>query len=144
MTREEFIKVLDEKGYSYNIKEDKIIVTNSGTVNLDSLKTIPPKIEFKNIGNVNLRSLKSLPLDIVFNNKGDVILSRLESITPLVKFSNKGDVIFIYLEKIHQGVELFNNKGRVDLGLKNKWGYIKRISTKDLLNAMIKRNIFSK
>ena len=57
MTREEFIQILDKKGYSYKIKGDKIIVTEDGNVFLDSLKTIPPGVEFNNGGDVYLDSL---------------------------------------------------------------------------------------
>ena len=107
MTREEFIQILDEKGYSYEIVGDKIVVTYDKSVYLDSLKTLPPDVEFKNGGGVYLNSLKT----------------------------------------IHPGVE-FNNKGIVNLNsligcLLNEWkGLIKGISSKRLLNGMIKRGVF--
>ena len=57
MTREEFIKVLDEKDHSYEIEGDKIVVTEDGNVNLSDLTSLPPGVEFKNTGNVTLKSL---------------------------------------------------------------------------------------
>ena len=77
MTREEFIQILDKKGYSYKIKGDKIIVTEDGNVFLDSLKTIPPGVEFKNEMRVYLQSLKTLPPGVEFNNVGSVYLRSL-------------------------------------------------------------------
>jgi hypothetical protein len=77
MTREEFIELLEEKGYSYKIEGDKLIVTHKGWVNLRSLKTIPSGVEFKNEGNINLRSLKILPSGVEFSNGGDVKLTSL-------------------------------------------------------------------
>jgi hypothetical protein len=59
MTNEEFIKILDKKGYSYEIEGDKIIVTHDWDVYLESLTSIPPGVEFKNGGGVHLGSLVS-------------------------------------------------------------------------------------
>ena len=61
MTREEFIQVLEERGYSHKIEGDKLVVTYRGNVLLGSLKSLPPDVEFKNKGGVYLRSLKTLP-----------------------------------------------------------------------------------
>ena len=52
MTREEFIKVLDRKKYSYKIQGDNIIVTHKGSVWLNSLTSLPPGVVFKNRGYV--------------------------------------------------------------------------------------------
>jgi hypothetical protein len=72
MTREEFIKMLDEKGYSYKIEEDKKIVLDSprGFVDLRHLETLPQGIVFNNGGFVNLSSLQTLPQGIEFKNGG--------------------------------------------------------------------------
>ena len=79
MTREKFIQVLDEKGYSYEIEGEKIIITdkNGGDVLLESLKTIPPGVEFKNKGDVYLYNLTTLPAGVEFKNKGTVRLDSL-------------------------------------------------------------------
>ena len=57
MTREAFIKVLDEKGCSYDIEGDRIIVTGEVDVYLESLTSLPPGVEFKNGGDVLLDAL---------------------------------------------------------------------------------------
>ena len=57
MTREEFIEVLDDNGYSYEMEGNKIVVTNEGSVWLESLTSLPPGVEFRNKGDVDLDSL---------------------------------------------------------------------------------------
>ena len=77
MTREEFIKVLDRKDYSYKIEGDLIVVTYKNTVDLESLTSLPPGVEFRNGGYVVLPSLTSLPSGVVFKNGEDVYLGYL-------------------------------------------------------------------
>ena len=77
MTREEFIKVLDEEIYSYKIEGDKIVVNYKWNVWLNSLKSLPPGVVFNNVGSVWLRSITSLPPGVVFSNGGDVYLNSL-------------------------------------------------------------------
>ena len=77
MTREEFIQVLDKKGYSYKIEGDNIVVTHGGSVWLDSLTSLPPGVEFNNKEDVYLDRLTSLSPDVVFNNGRDVKLNSL-------------------------------------------------------------------
>ena len=82
MTREEFIEILDEKGYSYEIVGDKIVVTYNawgyyGDVGLDSLTSLPPSVQFNNERDVYLASLKALPPGVEFNNEGNVFLKSL-------------------------------------------------------------------
>ena len=77
MTQEEFIAILDEEGYSYNIEGDKIVVTHNGRVYLKSLTSLPPGVEFKNGEDVSLDSITSLPPGVVFKNRGDVDLSSI-------------------------------------------------------------------
>ena len=74
MTQEEFIKVLDEEGYSYEIEGDRIVVTYGYGVDLSALTSIPPGVEFKNGGYVDLESLTSLPPGVEFKNGEDVYL----------------------------------------------------------------------
>ena len=50
MTREAFIKVLDDKGYSYEIEGNKVIVTHKGNVDLRDLASLSPGVEFRNRG----------------------------------------------------------------------------------------------
>ena len=127
MTQEEFIAILDEKGYSYKIKGDKIVVTHKGGVILDSLTSIPPGVEFRNNGRVILDSLTSLPPGFEFKNGGHVYLESLTSLPPGVEFKNVGDV------------DLRSLVG----GWFEDWsGNIEDIDSKSLLNVMIKRGMF--
>jgi hypothetical protein len=147
MTQEEFIKVLEEEGYSYEIEGDKLVVTHRGDVDLESLKSLPPGVEFRNEGAVSLGSLTSLPPGVEFMNGGYVFLYDLTSLPPGVEFRNTGDVDFKSLTSIPPGVE-FKNGGDVWLNsLTGDWfsrwkGNIKGIKSKRLLNVMIKRGIF--
>ena len=98
MEGEEFIKVLDKKGYSYEIEGDKLVVTGGdkhGDVDLPSLQTLPPGVEFKNRGNVNLSSLQTISPDVVFNNGGRVDLESLETLPPGVEF-NSGRSVYLW------------------------------------------------
>jgi hypothetical protein len=147
MTREEFIEILEEKGYSYKIEGDKIVINhkrwvdlrlldslpsdvvfrNEGYVELNSLTTLPPGIEFKNVGDLWLDSLTSLPSGMEFNNEGYVSLRSLTSISPGVGFKNEGGV---YLESLIRG------------WIYTWTGNIEGIDSKMLLNVMIKRGLF--
>ena len=148
MTKEEFIQILkDDKGYSYKIERNKIIVTHDGGVDLDSLKSIPPGVKFKNGGYVYLDSLKTIPPGVEFNNGGDVYLNFLETLPPGVEFNNGGDVYLDSLKIIPPDVH-FNNGDDVNLeSLTGDWfsdwkGNIEGIDKKRLLNVMIKRGVF--
>ena len=147
MTQEEFIGVLDEKGYSYKIEGDKLVVTRKGYVDLNSLTSLPPDVVFNNGGGVNLRSLTSLPPDVVFNNVLDVNLNSLTSLPPDVEFKNGGGVDLYSLTSLPPGVE-FNNGGSVYLrsliggGFEHWSGNIDGIYNKMLLNLMIKQGVF--
>jgi hypothetical protein len=80
MTREEFIKVLEDKGYSYREEGGKIVITSDnrlGSVQFDSLETLPPGVHFENRGYVYLQSLKTLPPDVEFRDRGYVSLDSL-------------------------------------------------------------------
>jgi len=129
MTREEFIKVLDKKGYSYEIEGDKIVVTHDRNVWLDSLASLPPGVEFRNGGYVDLRSIASLPPGVEFRNRGDVWLNSLTSLPPNVEFRNEGYVVL---------------KSLIG-GYFDDWkGNIKGIDSKRLLNLMISKGIFER
>ena len=55
-----------------------VIFQGRGSVNLSSLETLPPDVEFRNSGNVALDDLK-LPVDLAdsFNNSGHISFSNL-------------------------------------------------------------------
>ena len=128
MTPEEFIAILDEKDYSYEIEGDKIVVTEDGDVDLYLLKTIPTDVVFNNGGYVALSSLHTIPPGVDLKNGGDVYLNLLKTIPPGVEFNNGGHV-FLNLVKI--------------TGLLRKWnGNIEGIDTNRLLNLMINKGMF--
>ncbi len=127
MTREEFIKILKEKGYSYKIEGDNLVVTHDWNVNLNSLVTLPSGVEFRNEGNVNLNSLVTLPSGVEFRNEGDVDLRSLKTISHGVEFRNEGDV----------------NLNSLVGGFFEDWrGNIEGINNKKLLNFMISKGVF--
>jgi len=149
VTREEFIEILDDKGYPYEIEGDKVVVTHGGWVDLDSLTSLPPGVEFRNGGDVGLDSLTSLPTGVEFKNEGHVYLDSLTSISPGVVFKNVGYVDLESLTSISPGVK-FNNREDVDLesligGYFDDWkGNIEGIDSKRLLNKMIKQGVFER
>lgn len=179
MTREEFIKVLEEEGYSYKIEGDKVVIThgkkgtgldnhiyldvlipnvifvNKGMVQLNNIASLPPGIEFKNGGDVDGNDLYKIEYPLIFQNRGHVQFPMLETICSGVEFNNGDDVLVDSLKSIPQGV-WFKNKGDIYLssligGRLDEWnGNIKgiktnsrrSISSKILLNGMIKRGVF--
>ena len=129
MTREAFIKELNRKKYPYRIKGDNVVVTYRGYVDLESLTSLPPGVEFKNGGRVYLGSLTSLPSGVEFRNDGDVYLDSITSISPGVVFNNRGDV----------GLRSLIG-GWID-----DWsGNIEGIDSNRLLNKMIELGLFNR
>ena len=129
MTQEEFISILDKKGYSYEIEGDRIVVTHKLGVDLRALTSLPPGVEFRNKGQVSLKELTSLPPGVVFMNRDHVFLGSLTSIPPGAVFENRGDVYLKYLIG----------------GYFDDWkGNIEGIDEKRLLNAMIKQGVFER
>jgi hypothetical protein len=126
MTREEFIKVLENKEYSYKVEEDKVVVTHKGGLDLNDLTSLPPNVVFKNVGYVSLISLTSIHPPAEFNNGGDVNLRYVTSVPPGVVFKNGKDV---WLRSIFFG-----------------WwnGNIEGIDSKRLLNKMISSGLLDK
>ena len=121
MTREEFIQILEDiKGYSYEIEDAKIVITEDGDVYLDSmdedeeLKTLPPGVVFMNNGNVFLNFLETLPSGVVFRNEGDVNLDSLETLPSVVEFRNEANVNLYSLKTLSHGV-VFRNGDDVNL-----------------------------
>jgi hypothetical protein len=146
MTQEEFIKKLEEEGYSYETQGTKTLVIHEGRVSLRSLTHLPPGVEFKNVGGVSLDSLTHLPSGVEFKNEGGVYLPSLTHLAPGVEFKNEGWVYLRSLTHLPPGVE-FKNEGGVwlsSLGLDtDEWvGNIEGIEGKRLLNLMIKRGAF--
>jgi hypothetical protein len=149
MTREEFIKVLDEKRYSYEIQGDKIVVTGKLQVDMESLTSLPPGVVFRNQGSVYLEALTSLPPGAVFDNAGNVFLNSITSLPPGVVFRNQGHVYLPFIDSIPTGV-VFNNEWDVYLpSLIGNWFKdsvcnIRGIESNSLLNIMIKKGVFKR
>ena len=79
MSIEEFIKELEDVGYSYEIV-DKVIVTGGdldGDVYL-IIDTLPPDVVFNNKRDVVLRDIVTLPSGVEFNNEGLVSLDSVK------------------------------------------------------------------
>jgi len=132
MTQEEFIKLLDYKGYSYEEEGDKIVVTHKGNARLESLTSLPPDVEFRNEGDVWLDSLTTLPPGVEFSNSGYIDLDSLSSLPPGTKFRNGGNVWLRSLIGVVGGLTL-------------DWkGNIEGINTKRLLNKMIELGLFDR
>ena len=129
MTREEFAKYLDYKGYSYKIEGDMIIVTHKVDVDLGSLETIPPGVEFRNTRGVYLNRLKTISSGVVFKNGMDVWLGSLETLPSGVEFMNGDDV---HLNSLIGG--WFAKSGCNIHGIEHK----------RLLNFMISKGIFER
>jgi len=148
MTQEEFTNELDRRGYTCEIVDDKVVVTDGGNfygnVNLPTLTSLPPNVEFNNRGSVGLISLINLPQGTKFNNGGSIDLTSLRIIPSGVVFNNKGEVDLRSLKSISQDV-MFNNEKNVILPWMwlNTWkGNIKGIDSKRLLNAMVNKGLF--
>ena len=114
MTQAEFIKILEEKGYSYELKEGKLTVNYKGGVDLSSLTKLPDTTVFNNRGSVDLHSLTKLPDNTVFNNGGSVYLSSLTTLPNNTIFNNQGNVYLHSLTKLPDNF-VFNNQGYVYL-----------------------------
>ena len=130
MTSEDFIKVLNRNGYSYEMEGDKIIVTVVGDIWLNSIKSIPSNVVFNNRGHVLLDSITSIPYGVEFNNGGIVSLDAIVSISPVVKFNNTGVISLRSLT----GNDLFR-----------EWqGNIEGIDSTRLANSMISKGVFER
>ena len=131
MTREEFIKVLEEEGYPYVVDEkDNLVVgarNMSDTIDLGFITSLPPRVIFVNQKDLHLGSLEAIPTGVKFHNKGTVFLDRVKTISVGVEFHNV-KVVYLYTAM----------DGRF-----NKWkGNIEGIASNRLLNGMIKGGMF--
>ena len=148
MTREEFIKVLEEKEYLYEIKGDKVVLIPYMGIDLNSLESLPPGVVFSNSGPVYLETLKTIPPGTVFSNRSSVYLNSLETLPEGIVFSNGSSVYLDSLKSIPRGIE-FSNEGNVHLkkltgGFISKFRRIEGIQNKRLFNHMISQGLFEK
>lgn len=77
MNRDEFIGMLDKKGYSYKVEGDKIIVNDKRDISFPFRTTIPSGVVFNNGERVNLGAVTSIPSGVKFNNRGEVSMNKL-------------------------------------------------------------------
>lgn len=142
MTREAFIKVLDEKGYPYEIVGDKIIVnaevgnpgySGDGYLYLEKLKSLPPNVHFKASGNIYLNALTHLPSGISFGGCGWYVgLKSLRSIPSDTRFEMNASIR-----------SLIGPAG--GYGYFHSWeGLIEGIAPKRLLDKMVSLGLFDK
>jgi hypothetical protein len=115
MTREEFISILEEKGYSYRIEGERIIVDHDGFVNIPELETLPENVEFRNLLDVWLTGLETLPSGVEFRNGRTIWLNSITSLPDGIHFRNG---VNIYLNGLHRLSiadldYMFQNKGDV-------------------------------
>jgi hypothetical protein len=131
MTREEFIKVLEGKGYPYfESIGGNIILKGNGDIILNSITSLPSGIIFRNSGKVELDSLTNISPGVEFQNRWFTSLNSIKSIPPGVVFDNNGDV---YLNSLVKGTYL------------NSWaGNIGGINYKRLINKMISLGLFDR
>jgi hypothetical protein len=131
MTREEFIKIIDQKQYSYRIENNDIVITSGHNS------------EF-----ISLIELEDIPSGVVFKNRGSVILEPLTSLPPGIKFQNKGNTYLDSVTSISPGVEMDSYSIRMESligGYFDDWeGNIEGIGEERLLNRMISLGIFNR
>lgn len=142
MTREEFIEILDEEGYPYEIVGNEIIVnaevgtpgySGDGFLYLADLKSLPPNVHFKTSGNIYLNGLTRLPSGITFGGRGwNVELNSLRSIPSDTRFEINASIRSII--------------GPVGgYGYFHGWeGLIEGIAPKRLLDKMVSLGLFNK
>jgi len=104
----------DVKGYVYTEVAGKITVTHQGSVNLNSLTTLPDGTSFTNRGCVYLDYLTTLPDGTSFANQGSVNLYSLTTLPDGTSFANQGGVNLYSLTTLPDGTS-FNNRGHVNL-----------------------------
>jgi hypothetical protein len=94
MEREEFKRMLKEKGYPCEESEGRLIVGRTwNNIDLSWVKSIPSGIVFSNNFSVNLDSLEAIPSGVEFKNALGVYLASLRRIDPSVRFFNLSSVI---------------------------------------------------
>ena len=129
MTREDFIKKLDDILCPYNIEDGKIIIPVGSYSDLTSLESLPEGIKFVGEGVMDLSNLIEIPYGTEFNNSGVIFLYGVKKIHPEVKFNRNQQIC---LRGLVTGTK-FPFSFRVD-----------GISDSYILNNMISLGIFNK
>lgn len=143
MSRDEFIKKLEEYKIYFKYEGDQILVCddeykgkidnnhlnfenviysipdnvtfqNGGNLWLESVKYIGKNVIFKNSGLVNLTSIETIKSEIKFRNKSFVDLGNVKEIDSPITFENDGGVYLLSMGPKDINSDVkFNNKGRV-------------------------------
>ncbi len=152
MTKERFIDILRNEGYSFEVVEDKIVVTDGsrGHIYLD-IDRMPPNVDFVNEGFVSIPVLLEIPEGVSFNNSGYVSLPWVKRIASGTVINNGGYVTLRRLSNIPVDVQ-FKNRGEIyaagihidssDIQINPEVLGIKGISNRSLFNLMIRQGVF--
>jgi hypothetical protein len=111
MTREEFIRALDEKGISYSLEGERIVVNwDNQYINLEYLgiTSLPPDVTFENAGSLRLGEVAQLPEGTVFNNYGSVVGEEITRIPRGTKFGKGVRTVLLAGGTINFDIEGFN------------------------------------
>jgi hypothetical protein len=132
MEREEFKRMLKEKGYPCEEEEGRLVVGRVwNNIDLSWVKSIPSGIVFSNNFSVNLDSLEAIPSGVEFNNGLNVYLASLRRIDTSVRFFNLSAVISPILGGTIEGSTI--------------WAFsfgVPGISDYRVLNSMISMGLF--
>jgi hypothetical protein len=76
------------------------VVNDEGDVDLESLTSLPPGVEFRNEGWVDLDSLTSLPSGVEFSNRGGISLKHIDTATWGGSIEGVSDIrLLLFMEK---------------------------------------------
>ena len=112
MTREEFIRALDERGISYSLEGERIVVGSGDEYYIDLgdpwITSLPPDVTFRNVGSLNLGEISQLPEGVVFDNGGAIFAEGVTRIPRGTKFGKRVKSILIKSGTINFDIEGFN------------------------------------
>lgn len=93
MTSEQFKNYCNRQDYSYEIVDDRIIVTYRYNFSLGNFKKLPNNVTFRNNGYVNLPNVEEINDTTLFENSGDVHMINNIVIPDNYKgFKNSGNI----------------------------------------------------
>jgi hypothetical protein len=112
MTREEFIRALDEWEISYSLEGERIVVGSGDEyyINLEDYRitSLPPNVTFRNVGSLRLGEVAQLPEGVVFDNGGAIFAEEVTRIPRGTKFGKRVKTIYIKDGTINFDIEGFN------------------------------------
>jgi hypothetical protein len=116
MTREQFIRALEEGGITYSLSDGgkRIVVDQENQyINLEYLgiTSLPPDVTFENSGSLRLGEVAQLPEGVVFDIKGAVIAEGITRIPRGTKFGKEVRSVLI-----KSGTIYFHNIDGINYG----------------------------